>query len=172
MLTVFDKEVAALGVRCWNTDNNDGFSNGNSSNNNNNNSQPAGVAGVTDVASGGLGGNYGEGAGFVNEWLMLFSDALVGQLLAQTLHLPRPVSLYGSAQLLTDVDYFWNVVHATGVKPHPLFGQVKKLLQLHLEHPGEMQKMLTGVSQGKSALVLKDLLHLYARVLQLSLVTE
>lgn len=148
LLTVFDKEVSSLGMRSWNIENSEDSS--------------------TDVAQVGAGG-FGEGAGFVNEWLMLFSDALVGVLLAQVLQLPSTVSLYGTAQLLTDIDYFWNVIHATGIKPHPLFGHIKKLLLIHLQHPGEVLQVLKGIAEGKSATVLKDLLKLYSNILHLSL---
>jgi hypothetical protein len=144
LLTVFDKEVSSLGMRSWNIENSEDSS--------------------TDVAQVGASG-FGEGAGFVNEWLMLFSDALVGVLLAQVLQLPSTVSLYGTAQLLTDIDYFWNVIHATGIKPHPLFGHIKKLLLIHLQHPGEVLQVLKGIAEGKSATVLKDLLKLYSNIL-------
>lgn len=173
LLIVFDKEVAALGIRHWaNADDNNHNVNSNTGNGNN------------------TAGGYGEGGGFVNDWLMMFSDALIGLLLAQTLQLPSPISLYGIAQLLTDIDYFWNVIHATGVRPHPLFGHVKKLLLFHLQYPHEVEKLLKGIAEGnlanfsllrkvydfinlillyigKSATVLKDLIKLYGSILQL-----
>eukprot|EP01033_Poteriospumella_lacustris_P000178 gene178-119_t len=149
LLTVFDKEAAAFGLRQWSSSDDEGSS------------------GKETAQSTGTGG-YGEGAGFVNEWLMLFSDAFSGLLLAQMLKFPRPLSLFGLAQLATDIDYFHNVIHATGIKPHPLFGHVKNILLWRLEHPKEAEKLLKGISQGKSATVLKDLLKLYGSLLEIS----
>lgn len=128
---MFDKEAAAFGLRQWSSNDDEGSS------------------GKETAQSTGTGG-YGEGAGFVNEWLMLFSDAFSGLLLAQMLKFPRPLSLFGLAQLATDIDYFHNVIHATGIKPHPLFGHVKNILLWRLEHPKEAEKLLKGISQGKS----------------------
>lgn len=128
---MFDKEAAAFGLRQWSSSDDEGT----------NSKDTAQTTGT---------GGYGEGAGFVNEWLMLFSDAFSGLLLAQMLKFPRPLSLFGLAQLATDIDYFHNVIHATGIKPHPLFGHVKNILLWRLEHPKEAEKLLKGISQGQS----------------------
>jgi hypothetical protein len=93
---------------------------------------------------------------FVNEWLSAVADATVGLLLGQIAQVPE-LSMVGSAQLLTDLEYLRqasllftqvtpqckelfsrcgdclvscsNVINATGIRPHPLLAHVRLILQ-------------------------------------------
>lgn len=121
LLTAYDRDIVALGLKEWSGDMEEEY----------------------DAVS----GSTGE-VDFVNEWLVLFSDYLVGLLAAQILALPSTITSLGFAQVLTDVEYFWYVSNATGIQPHPLLGHLKKLLNQHMHQPQELKNAIAGLNQG------------------------
>lgn len=96
--------------------------------------------------------------GFVNEWLAVIADSIVGIFLAHLLDMrDAPLSVGARAQLMVDADYLRNVMSATGLRCHPL---LLRAFQLAKESPESTGKLLRSLSAGKSLGSLRDLLAL------------
>lgn len=92
---------------------------------------------------------------FVNDWLIVIADAILGMIVAQLLQI-RSLSLFGRAQLAIDIDYFVNVINATGIKPHPLQHHIKQLVSVGRQAEGDKaqsirwKRVLSAMGQGKA----------------------
>ena len=89
----------------------------------------------TSNTNSGLDGNSSEAAAadeeaamaFVNEWLGAVTDATWGLLLGQLIQIKR-LSVLGRAQMAVDLDYVANVIHAMGLKHHPLLVHLREAI--------------------------------------------
>lgn len=98
------------------------------------------------VAAGGEGSAEEEAdaeaaaLGFVNEWLGAVADSTVGLVVAQWLQVPS-LSPSGRAQLVVDLEYISNVVHAMGLRQHPLLVHLRQFL---LKDPHSLMVAMEG----------------------------
>lgn len=97
---------------------------------------------------------------FVNEWLTAISDSVLAIFISQVLRVQRFSNL-GVFQVLTDIDYLSNVIHAMGIRPHPLLVYVKILL---FEDSNSLNSIVQLVNSGKPLGALKDILKLTSLV--------
>lgn len=116
------------------------------------------VLGENDLTEEDASGN--QVAVFVNEWLAVLADSVVGAFLAHLLANGAEEgtpSAVARAQLCIDVDYLCNVINATGIRCHPLLVHVQHLSR---ESPVQLAKLLKLLAAGKNLGSLKDLLQL------------
>jgi hypothetical protein len=90
--------------------------------------------------------------GFVNEWLGAVADSTVGLVVAQWLQVSS-LSPSGRAQLVVDLEYISNVVHAMGLRQHPLLVHLRQFL---LKDP---QTLITALEAAPARTPVAVMLH-------------